>query len=161
MKKIALILTLLTVPACAGNRAPILVGNAAVAVADSIGQLSEAGRQLQEAGVLPVAVALGFQEKLLAANERLKPLPDILRTVDDLQKAGSSTTEPVDRAIAILTVVGQDISVVIGGVPASEATGRLIDLVRAAQQAVSGVLVEVAKIRGRETALVYDERRAA
>jgi hypothetical protein len=147
---LSLALTLAVAPACAGHRAPILVGQSALAAAQGIERLSDAGKQLEEAAVLPTAVALNFQKLLLSANDRLKPLPDILRTIDRLQQAGETTGSDVDKAIAILTVVGQDISVVIQGVPLSDATARLIELTRAAQQTVQTILVEVSKIRGRE-----------
>lgn len=135
---------------CAGHRAPILVGQAGLATAQSIEKLSDAGKQLQQAGVLPVAAALGFQERLLQVNEKLKELPNILRTIDRLQEAGNPTAGEVDRAVAVLTVVSQDVSVVIAGVPLSEATGQLITLVRAADKTISDILVGVAQIRGRE-----------
>lgn len=151
MKIVILALTLaLGGTACAGHKVPILVGQSALATAQSIERLSDAGRQLEQASILPTAVALGFQKQLLAVNDKLRPLPALLETVDRLQQAGSSTIAETDRAIAILTVIGQDISVVVGGVPVSDATRALIDLVRAAQQTIQTVTIEVAKIKGRE-----------
>lgn len=135
---------------CANHRAPILVGQSALAVSSSIERLSTAGRQLEQASIISAQQALGYQRALLAVNEQMKPLPELLRTVDRLQQAGDSTASETDRAIAILQVVGQDISVVVAGIPVSEATRNLIDLIRAAQKTVSDVLVEVAKIRGGE-----------
>ncbi len=149
MKQIVLVIALLSAAGCAGNKAPIVVGNSAVAVANSIGALNQAGKQLTDAAVIAPAVNLRLQQVLLAANDKLKPLPDILRTIDHLQTAGSSTASETDRAIAILQVVGQDISIAIAGVPVSDATAKLIELVRAAQQTVQTVLVQVAQIRGR------------
>jgi len=141
---------LVVTPACsATHQAPILVGQTALAVASSIERLSITGRQLQEAAILTPAAALGFQRALLAVNTQLQPLPDLLRTIDALQQAGASTTSQVDRAIAILSVAGQNISVVIAGVPLSETTEVLIGLVRTAQKTVTDVLIEVAKIKGR------------
>lgn len=136
--------------ACAGKRIPILVGNSAVAVADVIGQLNVVGKQLTDASVIAPTVNLHFQQTLLAANNKMKPLPDILRTVDRLQKASQPTGSETAQAIAILTVVGQDISVVIAGVPVSDSTKVLIELIRSAQQTVQTVLIEVGKIQGRE-----------
>lgn len=147
---VALALASATVTGCAGNKAPVLVAQSAVAMADVIGQVSAAGKTLTDASVLTPAINLGLQKTLLEINEKMKPLPDLLRTVDRLQTAGSASATETDRAIAILTVIGQDVSVVIGGVPVSDATKVLIDLVRAAQKTVSTVLVEVSKIRGRE-----------
>lgn len=151
LKKLTLVLCLaFTATSCANKRAPILVGQSAVAIASSIEQLTNAGKQLQEASVMPTAVALNYQRALLAVNDKLKPLPDILRTIDNLETAGSSSASEVDRAIAILTVVGQDISVVVAGVPVSEATTTLINLVRTAQKTVQDVLIQVAQIKGAE-----------
>jgi len=150
MKHLLLVLTLiLPFNACAGHKAPILVASSALATAQGIERLSAAGKQLTDAAVLPPAVALGFQQKLLSANEKLKPLPDLLRTIDRLQVAGESTASNTDRAIAILQVVGQDISVVVAGVPVSQATDALIDLVRAAQKTIQDILIEVSRIQGR------------
>lgn len=148
-----ILIAALTLPlhvGCVGNRVPIIVGNSAVAVADIIGQLSAAGKKLTDASVLPPASNLNLQQTLLSINNRMKPLPDLLRTVDRLQQAGDSTQSETDQAIAILTVIGQDISVVVAGVPVSDVTKVLIDLVRSAQQTVQMVLVEVGKIKGRE-----------
>lgn len=149
-RSLTLLLVLSFSAACVHNP-PILVGQSALAAADSIGKLSTAAKQLEQAAVLPPAAALNFQRALLAVNDKLLPLPDILRTIDRLQKAGSSSASETDRAIAILTVAGQDISVVVAGVPVSDATKALIDLIRAAEQTIQSVLVEVAKIRGRQS----------
>lgn len=137
--------------ACSGaaKKAPIFVANSAVATADIIGQLNNAGRSLQQASVITPDVNLHFQQLLLTANDKLKPLPDILRAIDNLQKVGQPAASETERAIAILTAIGQDISVVVQGVPLSDATKALIDLIRTAQQTIDTVLVEVAKIRGR------------
>lgn len=135
---------------CAGKNAPILVAQSGIIVADSVGKISDAAKQLQQAQVLPAAAALGLQEALLQVNTKMAPLPALLRTIDNLQKAGSSTTVETDRAIALLTVVSQDISVVLAGVPVAGTAQQLITLVRAADKTVSDVLTEVAKIRGRE-----------
>jgi hypothetical protein len=135
---------------CAGHRAPILVAQSAVAMADIIGQVSTAGKNLTDAAVLTPAINLNLQKTLLGINDKMQPLPELLRTVDRLQQAGDPTQSETDRVIAILTVIGEDISVVVGGVPISDATKVLIDLVRAAQKTVSTVLVEVGKIKGRE-----------
>lgn len=147
-RSVALILALAISAGACRHNAPLLVGQGALAVAQSIETLSNAGKQLQEAAVLPTAVALGFQERLLVVNDKLKPLPDILRTIDRLQEAGDPMNTEAERAIAILTVVSQDISVVIAGVPVSDASKQLIDLVRAADQTVSAVLTQVARVRG-------------
>lgn len=145
-----MLLACLGLGACAGKNAPILVAQSGIIVADSVGKISDAAKQLQQAQVLPATAALGLQEALLQVNTKMEPLPALLRTIDNLQKAGSSTTVETDRAIALLTVVSQDISVVLAGVPVAGTAQQLITLVRAADKTVSDVLTEVAKIRGRE-----------
>lgn len=132
----------------AGNRAPILVAQSGLAVSQSISQVSTAAEQLQKASVLPAAANLRVQETLLAINGKLKPLPDLLRTIDAAQKAGQSGGTTVDQAIGILQVVSTDLSGVLAGVPVAETTKALIELVRAAQTTVTNVLVEVARIKG-------------
>jgi hypothetical protein len=44
-------------------------------------------------------------QSLLGINERMKPLPDLLRTIDNLQQAGDSSTTQVDQAIASRRIV--------------------------------------------------------
>lgn len=131
----------------AAKRAPVLVAQTGVALADSVGAISKATEQLEKASVLPAAAALSVQEGLLKANTSLKPLPDILRTIDAAQKAGDSASTDVEKAIAILKVVAPDISVLLAGVPITEGTKALIELVRAAQGTVTTVLLEVARLR--------------
>jgi hypothetical protein len=131
----------------ATQRAPILVAQTGLAVARSIGELSAAVKQLQQASILPAAAALRLQETLLAINTKLEPLPGILRTIDAAQTAGDAAQTDVDRAIAVLQVVSADISTVLVGVPVAETTKVLIDLVRTAQTTVSTVLVEIARLK--------------
>ena len=133
--------------ACAGNKAPIFVAQSGLAVAQSIGAIQDSVKKLTDAKVLTPEQALPVQERLLKLNDRVKPLPDLLRTIDNLQQAGSSTTDQVDRAIALLKVVGQDLSVTIGGVPVAQTTQPLIDLILAAQETVMTTLAEVARVR--------------
>jgi len=144
---VPLIIAALFMPACAGNRAPQLVGESGLAIAQSIGQLQTMVKQLTDAKVITTDVALRSQEVLLRANDRVKQLPPLLRTIDKLQQANASAATPVEQAIAILQIVGQDISVVIAGVPIGDATAKLIDLVRASQLVVQTTLEQVSRLR--------------
>lgn len=144
---VPLIIAAFFASACAGNRAPQLVGESGLAVAQSIGQVQATVKQLTDAKVLPPEVALRAQDILIIANDRVKQLPALLRTIDKLQQADASPATQVDQAIAILTIVGQDISVVVAGVPVGEATAKLIDLIRASQLVVSSTLAQVAKLK--------------
>lgn len=130
-------------------RAPVLVAQAGLGVAQGIGTISEATKQLNQAAGLPAATALHIQEGLLAINGKLAPLPTALRAIDAAQKAGSSAPgSDVDKAVAILSAVSGDIATLLAGVPINDATKALIDLVRAAQAVTTTVLVEVAKLKG-------------
>lgn len=140
---------LAAVPGCAGvRRAPVLVAQSGLATANIIGELQTVTRKLTDAKVVTPQVAIVIQENLLRANDQLKPLPDILRTIDRLIAAGDSAAGPIDQAIAILTVVGQDLSVTIAGVPVGETAAPLIALIRQAQQTIQTTLIEIAKLRG-------------
>lgn len=130
-----------------GKRAPILVAQTGLGVAKTIGAISDAGKALQQASVLPAATALKLQENLLTINTALAPLPDALRAIDNAQKAGSSAGSDVERALAILQVVGGDLTTLLAGVPVNHLTDALIGLVRAAQTTVQTVLIEVARLK--------------
>lgn len=147
---VAFVLAPLTLPGCAsaGQKAPVLVGQSGVAVAQIIGQLSEAGAALQKAGTLPATAALHFQETLLSVNTKLRPVPDALRAIDAAQKAGTSTTGQVDAVLAVLQAVAPELATLLAGVPIDATTKAVIDLVRTAQGTVQTVLVEVARLRG-------------
>lgn len=137
-----------TATGCSARRAPTLVAEAGLAVARSIGQVSDATTALQKASVLSPAQALRVQETLLAANERLKPLPGILRAIDAAQQSGGRSAQAdIDLALAILRAVGVDLTTALAGVPVGETTRALLALVEAAQASVSTVLVEVARLK--------------
>lgn len=152
---VALVIALVFAPgstACssAGNKAPILVANVGLGVAQSIGQISAATKQLNEAAGLPTASALRIQEGLLAVNTKLTPLPGILRAIDAAQKAGGTAPgNNVDAALAILEAVSGDVATLLAGVPVNDTTKALIELVRAAQKTTTTVLIEVAKLKAR------------
>jgi len=145
----------------AAKRAPVLVAQSGVALTGSIGQVSDAAAALQKASILPAAAALQLQEGLLAVNSALKPLPDILRTIDAAQKAGAAQQGDVEKAIAILQAVSPQISVLLAGVPVNETTKQIIALVRAAQATVTSVLLEVAKLRQPPSAMRFYGHTAA
>jgi hypothetical protein len=146
---IGLMALVATVPACGGKNKPVaLVGQTGLGIADTIGQLQVATKGLTDAGIVPTPTAIAIQEKLLSVNEKLRPLPALLRTIDTLTTAGSDATGKVDEAITILTIVSSDLSVTVAGVPLAPAADGLLKLVRAAQTAIATTLVEVAKLKG-------------
>lgn len=141
-------LTVISAPACAGKKIAVVVGQAGLSVTQGIGQLQVTTKQLTDSGVIPAPVALKVQEKLLALNDKAKPLPDILRRIDALSKAGSVDGTLVDQAISVLTVLATDMSVVIQGVPVSDAAKALLDVVVATQKTIATTLIEIAKLKG-------------
>lgn len=140
----------LTLSACATHRAPVLVAQSADALVGSIGAISAAIDQIQQSSpmLLPPAVNLRIQGQLLAMNTRLKPVPDLLRAIDHAQQAGASVEEPVLKVLAILQSLTVDLAALLPGVPVGPATDSAVKLVQAAQQTVTTVLIEVARLRG-------------
>lgn len=132
----------------ATHKPAVLVGQSGLAITQSIGAIQTSVKQLTDANVIPPNVALGIQTQLLAINTKLAPLPDLLRAIDALEAAGNSEGTSVEQALAILKVVGQDLSIVVSGVPAAAAASSMIDLVRAAQATIQTTMIEVAKLKG-------------
>lgn len=145
---VSLAIAFTVLSASCGKRIPIVVGDAGLAVTQGISQIQTTTKQLTDSGVLPPAVALAIQQKLLALNDKVRPLPDILRKIDALEKAGTVDGPLIDQAISVLTVLGTDMTVVIQGVPVSATAKALLDAVMATQQTVETTLIEVAKLKG-------------
>ena len=144
---IALLIIGLMQVACAGARAPILVGQTGLSIVQSIGTLQITVKQLTDAKILSPQAALAVQQALLAANDRLKPLPDLLRTIDAAQKAHDPTASIADQTIAILTAVSTDLVGLLPNIPVAETTKALISLIQQSQQLVRATLTEVATIK--------------
>lgn len=144
----SLMAALLWMPACAGKSVPVLIGQTSVAVAQSIGQLQVVTKQLTDAKAVPAPVALSVQKGLLQANASVEKVIPILEALDNAIKAGQGADPAlIDRALAILQSVSADLSTVLTGVPLSDTTRQVVDLVRAAQTAVTTVLIEVARFK--------------
>ena len=147
----ALVIAAVAATGCGGSRrAAVLVGQSGLATAQTVGQLQQTTKQLTDASVISPEVALSVQQKLVSINEKLRPVPDLLRTIERLTAAGDDVTGDLDRAIAVLEVVGTDLSVVIQGIPLADAAKALVDLLRQSQQTVQKTLIELAKLRGME-----------
>ena len=142
----ALTLAVIT-PACAGHRAPVIVGQTGHTISASVDKVSAAVESLTAQKVIPPQTALTIQQNLQAVNARLKPLPGLLRTIEKIQATDTDATDVITQAIAILDIVGQDISITIAGVPISDTTKSLIELIRATTRLIQDTLVEVASIR--------------
>lgn len=143
-----LVAGLASTPACAGKNAPTLIGQTSVALAQSIGQLQLTTKQLTDAGTIPPTIARDVQRQLLVANGGIQKAIPILEALDHAIQAGQGA-DPVlvDQVVAVLQSVSTDLSTVVAGVPLAETTKTFITLVRAAQSAVTTVLVEVARFK--------------
>lgn len=142
-------LLVLSLEACAGKRAPILVGQAGLVIAEAIGQIGPVLVELENSSLLSKPAALHAHQVVKAANDQLKPLPDLLDAINAAQQAGQeASASDLDQALLILTAVSGQLGQVLLGVPVEEATASLVKLVEAAQATVSQVLIAVARIQG-------------
>lgn len=144
----ALVVVLALSVGCAARSVPVLVAQSALGTAQAVGQLQVAAEQLHRAGSLSTAQALAVQQQLLRVNQKLDALVPLLKAIDRVQQAGAPVgVSEVDAILQAVIAVSQDLSLVVAGVPVAETTRSLLELVRAAQQAVATTLVEVARLR--------------
>lgn len=137
--------------ACAGKRAPILIGQVGLGIAQTIGGLGPELVKLEQAQppLLSKEAALAAHKVLFEVNDQLKPLPDILDAINAAQQAGGTAgASDLDQALAILTAISPRLGDVLAGVPLVEASASFVKLVRAAQDSVSKTMIEVARIQG-------------
>lgn len=143
-----LVVLALLAQGCAARSAPVVVAQAALGAAQAVGQLQLAAEQLHRAGSLDTRTALAVQERLLRVNARLGEIVPVLRALDRVQQAGAPVTvAEVEVALSMVIAVSQELSLVVAGVPVSDATRQLLEAVRVAQQAVATTLVEIARLR--------------
>lgn len=148
MKQVTIAVCLLFTLGCAGeHRAAVLVGQSGLAAAQAVGQLQDTTKALTGPTITP-AQALVVQQRLLAINDKIRPLSEMLRTIDRMEQAHESSADLVNQTIAMLEVIGQDVSVSLFGVPLNETTAALIDTIRAAQQTVQTTLVALGQLKG-------------
>jgi len=133
---------------CAENKAPVLVGQSGLAIAQGIGQLQTTTKQLTDAKALTPEQALKVQQALLDANEKVRPLPQLLRDIDAAQQASLPTATLIDRGLAILQVVGNDLTLSVAGVPVSDTVKQLLDLVRATQNTIATTTANLNTLKG-------------
>lgn len=135
------------------RRAPIMVAHASLAAGQTIGQLQRTVKQLTKTadnpnGVIPPAAALSAQTTLLRINADLEPVPPLLRAIDAAQKAGAVDPNQVIQAITILQRVSGDLSIVVAGVPITDATAQVLELVKTGQTTITTLLVELGRVQG-------------
>ena len=146
--RLAALALCLALSACAAKSVPVVVAQSALGLAQSVGQLQVAAEQLHRAGALSTPQALAVQQRLLSVNGKISNLIPTLRAIDRVQQAGApvSATE-VEAVLTAIVAVSEELSLVVAGVPLAETTRALLDLVRAAQQAVAATLIEIARLR--------------
>lgn len=142
-----LALCALLMTGCAGNRAPVLVGQGGLAAAQTIHELQSAVKQLADAHVLPVNQAITAESALLQANDILRPLPALLRAIDAAEKANQPDQPLIDQALSLLNSVSLQMKVVINGVPVSDATKQLLDLAKQIQDGYANIAAGLNKLK--------------
>lgn len=145
---LGLVLALLLVQGCAARSMPVLVAQSALGLAQAVGQLQLAAEQLHRAGALTTSQAIAVQTRLLAVDDRIRDLVPTLRAIDRGQQAGAPVgVSEVDAVLQAVVAISEELSLVVAGVPIADTTRQLLDLVRAAQQAVATTVVEIARLR--------------
>lgn len=149
MRRLAAILVVLALGVgCAARSVPVLVAQSALGTAQAIGQVQVAAEQLHRAGALTTPQALAVQQQLLRVNAKLEALLPLLRAIDRGQQAGAPVgVSEVDAVLQAVVAISEELSLVVAGVPIADTTRQLLDLVRAAQQAVATTVVEIARLR--------------
>lgn len=144
------VLMLLSLGGCAtgrGARVPVLIGQTGEGIVDGLHQVQTTVQQLEQAQVVPTAVALRIQERVVALNTKLTPLPGLLRSIDAAQKASTPNAPQIEQALGILRDVSADLTIVVAGVPIAGATEKLLGMVRAIQMTLASVLEAVASLK--------------
>ena len=133
---------------CAARSAPVVVAQATLGVAQTIGQLQDAATQLHAAGLIDTRQALRVQERLLVINGKVADVVPYLRAIDRLQQSGVTPTKgEVDGVLTQIFLVLQELSLVGIDVPTSSQTKAFLDLIRTSQQTVTTTLIEIARLR--------------
>jgi hypothetical protein len=147
-------MSMTTLSACGGGmkRAPVLVGQTTLATGQTIGQIQRAIKSLTRSDTNPKGVispenALIAQEALLKLNTQLEPVPALLRAIDVAQQTGNVDQSQVLQAIDMLQKVSADLSIVVAGIPLSDATKQIMTLVQTGQTTVTTLLVQLGKIQ--------------
>lgn len=137
----------LTVSACGAKTAPVVIGEAGLTTAQAIGQIQTGVIQLEQAKVLTPQIALATQERLLDINERLRPLPGILRAIKVAQSQNQSANPLIAQALSIAQAVSSQLNLMVGDIPVSAATKQVLSLIAAIQQSVTTTAAEIAQLR--------------
>lgn len=145
---VLLVAALLLSPACAAKSAPVLVAQASLGIAQTIGSLQTAAITLHKAGLVDARAALRVQERLLRVNGQVAEIVPYLKAVDRVQVSGVRPTRAdVDALIGQVLSAMQELALVGVDVPGGEETRAFLELVRAAQGVLTTTLIELARIR--------------
>lgn len=143
---LALLVVSLSTVGCLHN--PIkLVAQSGQTLAGTIGAAQRATTQLTEAGVLSPQQALNVQRALLRANDRLKPLPDILLAIDTATKAGQTDATRINAALAILQAVGVDLDTVVAGLPVGQTAAQVLKATTETRKLIAQITAALARQR--------------
>lgn len=133
---------------CAGNAAPVVVAQATLGLAETVGQLQESMVKLHQAGVVDARSALKVQQKLLVVNKQIEKIIPYLEAVDRLQKSGvKPTAREIDKLISDVFSILQELNVVNGEVPVADATKPFLDLYRSLQTTLTTTMIELGRLR--------------
>lgn len=144
-----LALAALLTSGCALKRAPVLVGQGALASAQSIHEIQNGVKQLADAHVITINQALVVENALLQANDTLRPVPALLRAIDAAEKANQPDQPEIDQALAFVTSVTTQLKVVVGNIPVSDATKQVLDLVTQVQSTYATLLDNLNKLKAK------------
>lgn len=150
MRKIACLLAIaiLLNVGCAGNAAPVVVAQATLGLAETVGQLQESMVKLHQAGVVDARSALKVQQKLLTVNKQIERIVPYLEAIDRLQKSNvKPSAGEIDKLISDVFSILQDLNVVNGEVPVSESTKPFLDLYRSLQTTLTTTMIELGRLR--------------
>lgn len=128
-----------------GGKPVILVAQAGQTLAGSIGQAQRATTSLMNAGVITPAQARAVHVTLLQANDKLKPLPDLLLAIDAATQAGQSDAGRIAAALQILQAVGVDLDSVVAGLPVGQTAGQVLQAVTEARKLIAQITAALAK----------------
>lgn len=134
---------------CALHRKiPVLAAETTLGTAQTIGQLQVAGEQLQRANVLTVQQAITLQSKLLTLNNKVAQVVPMLRAINVILQSGTTpSASEIERVVAIIVAISQELAVLLTGVPVNEQTAQLQSLVMESQRVILTTISEIARIQ--------------
>jgi hypothetical protein len=143
--RVALALVLSLTSAACTHKPLVLVAQAGQTLAGSIRQAQVATKQLTEGAVLTPRQALPVQRALVRANDRLKPLPDLLIAIDKATQQGQPDAARIAAALDILRAVGVDIDEVVAGLPVGQTAAQVLQAATEARKLIAQITDALAR----------------